>query len=70
MDINFKDINVCCKNKETLPAKIYYFMLNPFRLHEDYRCHSGLNSTASDIAKFKKIGPMKVVFNQVVFPFC
>jgi hypothetical protein len=70
VDISFKGIEVCCKDKQTLPAKIYYFMLNPFRIDEDYRCQSGLNKTAEDIAKFSKIGPLTVKFNQLVYPFC
>jgi hypothetical protein len=44
-------------------------MINPFRTYEDYNCHES-SLARKDTAKFSKIGPITVNFNEIVYPTC
>lgn len=73
IDISYPQLDICCKHKDSLASKIYYFMANPFSINEDYHCHvedTNNITRQNDTATFDNIGPINLQFNEVVYPSC
>jgi hypothetical protein len=56
--------------QKTLFQTIYYFMINPFHLSQNYVCQNTINGTVKNTATFKNIGPLTVSVLEQVYPNC
>ena len=69
VDINYNNITICCQNHQSIFETIYFFMLTPFQQSQNYICQTKVK-VPNDTATFPHLGPLKMNFNESVYPGC